>query len=55
MQSLSLKMFISIYMKPVHKPAMDSPIRRTQGAVCLGIPITVVERWFPALYPASFH
>jgi hypothetical protein len=26
-----------------------------RGPVRLGFPIAVVERWFPALYPASFH
>jgi hypothetical protein len=26
-----------------------------RAPVRLGFPIAVVERWFPALYPASFH
>lgn len=26
-----------------------------RASVCLGFPIGVMERWFPALYPASFR
>jgi hypothetical protein len=45
-QYLFLKMFTSIHLKPLHEPAMGSPIRWPQG-VRLGFPIAVVERWFP--------
>jgi hypothetical protein len=51
--SFSLKMFISIYLKSVDQPARDSP--HPPDPVRLGFLIAVVERWFPALYPASFH
>ena len=37
MQSLSLKILISIYLKPEHKPAMDFNIRRTQGGRVPGL------------------
>ncbi len=55
MHSLSLKMLILIYLKPVHNRQWILQSAGPRVPVRLGFPIAVVEHWFPALYPAGFH